>query len=273
MTIIHVPEQTLNLENGNTSINFEVKSIPMHLPQTNYPLGKGILIWNLDSNYLSTVDKLVGLNIKWVSVKVVNAVNAYNSVYIKQFIVECRRAGIDVWGWGYSFGVNPANEGLQTAKIINDLDISGYFMDIEGEYDRVDMLSTAQAYTNNLKPNTQKPLGLCSYRYPSLHTNVPWKTFLDISDFHIPQLYWIQATSDIAPGYQLGRSYIQLQAIKQLPFIPIGTVVKDDGSLWIPSVAQITNFGNTVKQMNLPGFGYYDLDSGIQNLLDVVKGQ
>lgn len=243
------------------------------LPKPRYPLGKGILIWNLNSNLSQTVDKLVGLGVKWVSVKVVNAVNPYNSIYIHQFITECKKAGIDIWGWGYTFGVNPGTEGLETSKIINDLDILGYFIDVEGQYDKLGMVPAAQAYTNGLKPNTNKPLGMCSYRYPSLHTNVPWSTFLNICDFHIPQVYWIQATSDIQPGYQLGRSYTQLQALKQLPYIPIGTVVKDDNSPWVPTPAQIINFGNTVKQMNLPGFGYYDLDSGLSNLLEVVKGQ
>lgn len=247
------------------------------IPQVRYPLGKGILIWNLNPNYLQTIDKLVGLGIKWVAPKVVNAVNAYNSIYIKQFIIECRKAGIDVWGWGYTFGVQPEMEGNATAKIINDLDISGYFIDAEGQYDVPNSAQPALLYINALVRQNdklgKKPLGLCSYRYPSLHGNFPWSTFLPFMDFHIPQVYWIQAVSDIQPGYQLGRSYAQLQALKQLPFIPIGTVVKDDNSPWVPTPAQITNFGNTVKQMNLPGFGYYDLDSAIQNLLDVVKEQ
>lgn len=242
-------------------------------PKLRYPVGKGVLIWKLDTNYLHTVDTLVGLGMKWVAPKIVNGASEFNSLYNKSFIAECRRFGIDVWGWGYTYGINPTNEGLQTAEIINRLDVSGYFIDVEGQYDKPGTLPTAQAYTSNLKPNTNKPLGLCSYRYPNLHTNVPWKTFLDICDFHIPQVYWIQAVSDIQPGYQLQRSYTQLQALKQLPYIPVGTIVKDDNSAWVPTPAQITNFGNTVKQMNLPGFGYYDLDSGLENLLEIIKGQ
>jgi hypothetical protein len=243
------------------------------LPKTRYPLGKGILIWNLDSNYQQTVDKLVGLGVKWVAPKVVNAAMIYNSLYIDGFIKEARRAGIDVWGWGYTYGVNPVAEGQETAKIINNLDLSGYFIDVEGEYDKSGMTTAAHNYVNNLKSNTTKPLGLCSYRYPVLHQNVPWKVFLDAMDFHIPQVYWIQATLDTAPGYQLGRSYSQLKALKDLPYIPVGTVVKDDNSPWVPSQAQILNFGNTAKQLNLPGFGYYDLDSALPNLLEIVKGQ
>jgi hypothetical protein len=276
MTTIHVPEQTINLNSGNSAIKLEiVPEVPIPIPSQRYPQGKGILIWNLDTNYVQTVDKLIGLGVKWVAPKVVNALNQYNANFINSFITECRKAGIDVWGWGYTFGVNAEGEGGATAKIINNLDISGFFIDAEGQYDVAGSNTFAGQYINALvRLNVgKKPLGLCSYRYPSVHGNFPWSTFLPFMDFHIPQVYWIQGVTDSTPGYQLGKSYAQLQALKHLPYIPIGTIVKDDNSAWVPTPAQVTNFGNTVKQMNLPGFGYYDLDSGIQNLLDVVKIQ
>jgi len=268
MTTIHIPEQTIE---GNGSIKFEIKVEPA--PKQRYPLGKGILICNLNNNYLQTIDKLVGLGVEWVAPKIVNAVSEFNSQWNRVFIQECRKNGIDVWGWGYTYGVNSEKEGLNTAHILNDLDVSGYFIDAEGEYDQPNTTIIAQAYINNLRGNTQKPLGLCSFRYPSLHGNVPWKVLLDGCDFHIPQVYWIQATSEIAPGFQLGKSYNQLQAIKQLPFVALGTVVKDDGSPWVPTPNQITNFYNTAKQMNLPAYSYYDMDSALPNLLEVVRLQ
>lgn len=270
---IYVPEQNPQLDGTNSaSINIQVK-YPVVQPTVRYPTGKGILIWNLNGDYLNTVSKLVGLGVKWVAPKVVNAVNPYNGMWIIAFIKECRKAGIDVWGWGYTYGVNPTQEGLATSTIINNLDISGYFIDAEGEYDQVNMSGQAQAYMNNLVHNTHKPLGLCSYRYPNLHNNFPWNDFLAGVDFHIPQVYWIQAIGDTMGGYNLGKSYVQLQAKKALPFIPVGTIVKDDYSTWVPTPAQVTGFYNTAKQLNLPGFSYYDLDSALPNLLDVVKAQ
>lgn len=276
MITIHVPEQNIVL--GNGTIAFEIKDDtptpapkPIPTPQR-YPQGKGLLIWNLNKDYLSTVDRLVGLGIKWVAPKVVNAANSYNAQWIIPFIIECRKAGIDVWGWGYTYATNSLKEAQSTINIVNGLDISGYFIDVEGEYDKPNTAGAATTYITTLRAGTQKPLGLCSYRYPNLHLNVPWKIFLDNVDFHIPQVYILQAVSDIASSFQMGKSYIQLKTLKELPYIPIGTICKDDNSAWIPTEAQTKDFYyNGVVKLQLSGYGFYDLDSGLPNLLSVIK--
>lgn len=249
---------------------------PQPAPAARNPTGKGLLIWQLrvvGTDPVALAAKCKDLNLAWVSIKVVDGINSFNDAYIAPTITELRKVGIDVWGWGYTYGNNPVAEGSATATILNSLDVSGYMIDAEGQYDRSMMGPTATAYVNNIRAKYGKPLGLCSYRYPNLHNNFPWNQFLAQIDFHCPQVYWIQAVGDTVSGYQLGRSYNQLQALKVLPFIPIGTIVKDDFSAWVPSVPQIQNFSDTAKQLNLPGYGYYDLDSGLPQLLDVIKSQ
>jgi len=94
---------------------------------------------------------------------------------------------------------------------------------------------------------------LCSYRFPSLHPELPWSSFLRRSDFHAPQVYWMQADN---PGEQLQRSVRELLALRALPVVPIGAAFVEAG--WQPTVAGINEFDRMAQALKLPGIGWWE---------------
>lgn len=236
------------------------------------PRGKGMLIWQLDKaaggDMVKMADFARGANFKWISIKVAERGVLYNPSKINQAITELRARGISVRGWGYIYPENAVTQAKNTAKIVQDLGLDGYEMDIESEW-KVGNLTTqatqyAQTLRNELGPNVG--IGLCSFRYPSLHP-LPWKEFLSICDYHAPQVYWVGATTETAPAQQTQKSHDQLIALKNIPFIPIGiaTAHPIGTSIWNPTVAQLNNFSKFSKDNQYPGYGYYEWNPAFAN--------
>jgi hypothetical protein len=95
-------------------------------------------------------------------------------------------------------------------------------------------------------------LGLCSYRYPSYHPELPWYEFLSRCDFHAPQVYWQDAHN---PDYQLRRSVSELSGLRDLPIIPIGAAYSEHG--WTPTDTDLKEFADTAKDLQLPGIAWW----------------
>lgn len=234
------------------------------------PNGKGILIWQLkkcaDGNMELLAQKARESNFKWVSIKVAERKTTYNVPLINDAIRELRENGIAVWGWGYIYGDDPIGEAESNANIISQLNLDGYFIDAESEYKRPNMKEKAKIYTKRLSDLTNKPLGLCSYRYPEYHREFPFAEFLEICDFHAPQLYWIGANKDNAPQIQMEVSWNQLKKIRDLPFVPIGVACSHPlgDKIWNPTVKQLENFRDYCESKDL-GYGYYNWDAAEKN--------
>ena len=166
-----------------------------------------------------------------------DAVAAFNAV------------GIQVWGWGYVYGYDPDGEAAAAVKRVNDLDLAGWIIDAEAEYK--DKSAQAALYMGALRtriPHT--PLAICSFRFPDLHPEFPWKYFLT-ADINMPQVYWMQAQN---AGSQLRQSYTQFQKRCKIPFAPIGAAFGEAG--WIPTTDSIKEFADTAYKMGLPAYGW-----------------
>jgi len=235
------------------------------------PQGKGMFIWQLPEceggDYHKIVNSALGAKLSWVAIKVVNGTIPYApqgmaSTYplmLASTIQALKAAGIKVWGWGYMYGANPL--GISWAKAEADITISqtlgyqleGYFIDPESEYKRSGAKVWAAVYMAAIRsamPTT--PLGLCSYRFPRYHPELPWAEFLRNCDFHVPQMYWEGAHN---PGYQLETSVGQLRALKDIPIIPIGSAYPK--GLWSPTYGDLMEFDNKAKELGLPGDGWW----------------
>lgn len=237
-------------------------------PQDNrIPKGKGMLIWQLaktaGGNMKLMAEQAKDAGFKWVSIKVVENGNLYNPTLINDAVKELRAVGISVRGWGYIYPTNVIAQAQKTAKIVNDLGLDGYEMDIEQEWKVGNLVTQATQYAQTLKLNLNPyvGIGLCSYRYPNLHP-LPWKEFLAVCDYHAPQVYWAGATTDTAPQGQLVKSHDQLIALKNIPFVPIGvSAPMPIGTVvWKPTVAQLNNFYMASLQSGY-AMGYYDWTS------------
>lgn len=240
---------------------------PLTVP---YPTGKGLFLWQPASvfggNVGAIVSKLVEMHVEWLAVKINDGANDFNG-NLRPLINSLHDANIQAWGWGYYYGgrpgMTPAAEGAKAAARANDLQLNGYIIDAEGEAVAAGP-GPAAAYAAALKTNLKSgAIGLCSYRYPSLHADLPWPELLAPCTFHMPQLYWAGTTAATQPGIQLARSVKELQAKKAIPVVPLG-VAAPLGS-WTPTVDQMVNFAASVRAMGLPGYGYYSMDSAVSH--------
>jgi len=258
---------TINLPDNTPSGVYEIipqvielPHDPVPTPAPRWPIGKGLYIWVLKNcrggSVSGIVDACLELKVAWVTIKVNNGPNNYNTdAKLDSIILALKTAGIKVWGWGYEFAILPTNEAKKAAERIKTLGLEGYMIDIESEYKNKPNESTA--FCDTLRAETDAPLGLASYRYPNMHGEIAWKTFTDICDFHNPQVYWMGTALPQQPSAQLRKSVIQLKAVRDIPVIPIGVASPNDNRTWFPTVAQINDFARACWEDQLPGYSYW----------------
>ena len=166
-----------------------------------------------------------------------------------------RAKGIKVWGWHYVYGYNPTGEAQIAIKRVQELGIEGYAIDAEAEYKLAGRETAARTFMTELRkslPNT--PVALCSYRFPTLHPELPWKAFLEKCDYNMPQVYWQGAHN---PGAQLQRCQREFQSMTpSLPIIPVGPVYKAGD--WVATPADIVEFMDMARALNMSAVTYFE---------------
>lgn len=223
--------------------------------------GLGFLIWKLSA--MPPVDKLIpalqSVGCEWISIKVADGVYKYNvqggsDAALKTFIQALQDAGIEVGGWHYVYPDKPGPQGDLAEERREKLGLSHYLLDIEGEW-KGTYAPAARTLMDKLHggPFT---VGLCSYRYPSVHP-IPWSAFLNHEKMDIcaPQVYWLETHN---PAEQLLRSEEEYRAKTDKPFIPIGPTFGVAG--WEPSVDDLVKFVDTCEAREYPAYGFYSLD-------------
>ena len=229
----------------------------------NYPTGKGIFGWKLDymagGDPVVMAEKAVAAGFAWVAIKVQGWASVYQPSLLAPAIRELKTRGIKVWGWGYLVGANSAGvsiaaaEAATTIKVMRDYLLEGFLIDAEAEYKRPGASAWAKTYITAIRAAMPEvPLGLCSYRFPNVHPELPWSTFLAGCDFHCPQVYWEGAHN---PCVQLTTSVTQLKALKDLPIIPAGSAYARGD--WAPAVADLDAFDACAKDLQLPGVTWW----------------
>jgi hypothetical protein len=229
--------------------------------------GKGFMIWKVpscekgDANVIAAEAKKAGLT--HVLIKVANGIYPYNieketkKDLVPPVVFALKEQGIQVWGWHYVFGDYPIREAEIAVTRVKQLGLDGYTIDAEAEYKRPGMEDAARRFMAKLRegiPNTK--VSLCSYRYPNLHREFPWKAFLEKSDYNMPQVYWEQAHN---AGEQLKRCVKQFMELAPFrPIMPMGPVYKTGG--WLPYAADITDFLVTARHLNLSAANFFAWD-------------
>lgn len=251
--------------------------VPLPLPAPSgqrCPTGKGILIWQpertADGDPQMAVKMALEAHFAWVSLKIADSPSSYpftaaNEKLLQALVAGFRAAGLKVHGWHYVKGINPAGEADIALKRIRDLKLDGYQIDAEAEYKLPGRAPAARAFMERLRAGTDVPIGLCAYRFPQSHPQLPWAEFLAHCDYHAPQVYPMGQSSVTAFGVQLKESVRQLTARRPLPVVPIGPAYRDKftplGSTeevyWEPSTAQLNDFHTTARALGLPGEGWY----------------
>ena len=231
-----------------------------------FPRGRGVLLWQAKLISVPPVRLF-----DWVAIKATEGRILYEATTTSGRTLELQRSGTPVWGWGYVYGGSEEYAKIEAqvaAAAILRNGFAGWLIDAEQQYKVPEAKRWATAYMAELRRLLPElPVGLCSYRYPRLHPEFPWKEFVSGCDFHAPQLYWLLTTSDGAPGQQLEKSVSQLENEKKMPVVPIGIACYDPTTEWQPSLAQMRNFVLSAHRMGLPGYGWWEWAQAASNPL------
>jgi hypothetical protein len=239
------------------------------------PAGKGMFIWQLsqcaggDPVRLANMAQAAGFS--WICIKAADGVADFNQGgaawqgpnLLPGAVDALRAVGIKVVGWQYIYGANwlgqsiAAREAQVAVENIQRFDFDCWLIDAESHYKRKGAAAWANTYMTSLRAACPSvSLGLCSYRYPTLHPELPWADFLRRIDFHAPQVYWILAHN---PGAQLRRSVSELLALKHIPVVPVGSAYYDPKyPTWHVTIADLDEFNATAVEILLPGLTWWE---------------
>ncbi|NPV86397.1 MAG: nuclear transport factor 2 family protein [Anaerolineae bacterium] len=235
--------------------------------------GKGFMIWKVkdceggNPSQIASVAQSAGLT--HVLIKIADGIGTYNEDrargidLVAPVAQALRQKGMQVWGWHYVYGYNPAAEAQIAVKRCKQLALDGYVIDAEVEYKVPGAEEKAKVFMTELRkgiPNL--PVALCSFRFPSYHPTFPWKVFLEKCDYNMPQVYWEKAHN---AGEQLRRSVRELQSLTPIrPVVPTGPVYNTAD--WAPAAAEIADFLNTARSLNLAAVNFFSWEYGRSNL-------
>jgi hypothetical protein len=232
-------------------------------------LGKGWFIWQVPrcegGDPAVIADRAAGAGITHVLVKVAERTFGFgfdkNGRDLIPPVAEALRArGIQVWGWHYVYGDNPAGEANIAVQRCTKLKLDGYVIDAEAEYKLPGKATAARTFMSTLRnglPNTL--VALSSFRYPSLHQQLPWSAFLEKCDLSMPQMYWEQAHN---PDQQMARcasEYANAKLVSVVrPLVPTGSAYAAGG--WRPTADEVTKFLSKAVNVGLPAANLYSWD-------------
>jgi hypothetical protein len=226
--------------------------------------GKGMFIWKIQECHNGSISEItrraVRANYSHVLIKIANGIYSYNYDWDKKIdlvpplVAALKSEGIQAWGWHYIYGNQPWEEASKAISRIRELGVEGYVLNAEGYY-KGKYISATTFMDQLTAAITDIPIALSSYRYPSYHPAVPWNQFLKKCDLNMPQVYWVDAHN---PGAQLKKSIADYMNLKYTPPIfPTGAAYKRDTG-WAPTLDEIKEFMRTAKELNLPGFNFWE---------------
>lgn len=227
--------------------------------------GKGMFIWKVPRCEGGNPDKIVQVaqsaKLTHVLIKIADGTLVYHGDWgstvdmVTPLVNALRAASIQVIGWHYVYGDNPTGEARVAIQRIRQLKVDAYVIDAETQYKAPGKREAARRFMadlRNAEPNLT--VALSSYRYPTLHPQLPWKEFLEKCDYNMPQVYWMKAHN---PGAQLQRCVREFQAIT--PFrtiLPTGAAFREHG--WQPTDSEVLEFMQKAKELNLPGVNFWE---------------
>jgi hypothetical protein len=213
------------------------------------------------SVYVKVADGSAAYNLQRVST------NQWDDAALSALFAEMDAVGLKKIGWQYIYGRQPEKEAERALERIQRFGLHGFVLDAEQEYKSMGA-NAANQYMQRLRAGSSIPLALCSYRFPSLHVEFPWKAFFnwmneEKGDCHMPQVYWVGDRRNSGPSLQLERCVKELQALKKIPVVPVGSLYGQNvnGLDWKPTTNQIENFSDGARALACPGIGWWSWDA------------
>lgn len=271
--------------------------------------GKGAMVWQLRDwmrgDPVAQVEEAKRLNLRWLSVKVHNlellkwdgrlAPGRQNWDLLPFLVPMMADAGIIVVAWGWIEGRTKATSippnrpwALQEAQAcvqaMNMLVGLGgqavYQVDAESKYKqsatRRDMGDQARTFMLQVKMGVPGiEMHLCSFKYPSLHSELPFVRFLEQCDGNSAQVYWEHESAVEAGVRNLDRSLREYDVIRRLPQVPIGPLYaaknRTTGALWRATPEQIRAFLESAKARGCEGVGVWALDEATAEQVEAFR--
>jgi len=225
------------------------------------PTDKGYFVWQIprigSPVEIATQARAIGLS--HVFIKIADGTADYGIVnghdQAKELVDELKKLLIDAWGWQYVYNFSPILEANKAIQRIRETGVIGFVINAEGECKNKP--AEAHLYCQTLREvmGAYFPIGLSSYRFPSVHPEIPWDIFRQYCDFDMPQVYWKDAHN---PGAQLIRSLAEFKGMtRNLPYIATGSAYKSENTPWMPSLNEILEFMTTAKGLGL-AFNFWE---------------
>jgi hypothetical protein len=235
--------------------------------------GKGWFIWQVSrcehGSPSAIAAKAVAAGLSHVLFKVADRTYAYGLNWhgqdqVAPVAAALHAKGLQVWGWHYVYGQDPPGEARAAIQRAHQLGLDGYVIDAEGEYTAPGMAAAAHTFMVGLKAGlpAEMPVALSSYRYPSVHRDLPWAAFLEHCDLSMPQVYW-QGSHNSA--VQLTRSVTELSDAKLVgtprPIVPTGSAY--GAGDWIATADDLQKFLSAAQQLKLTAANFYSWDAAV----------
>src|SRR6267154_363954 len=165
--------------------------------------GKGMFIWRIQAceggDVKAIAAKAQAAGMSHVLIKIANSINLFGNQNIsghdlandpvKDLVAELKARNIQAWGWHYITGFNPEAEARVGGQRALALNLDGYVIDAEKEFDSDNHDATARRFMTALRSVIPDMIvALSSYRYPYFHREFPWAAFLERCDLAMPQV-------------------------------------------------------------------------------------
>jgi len=226
--------------------------------------GTGIYIYELPAGGGEDPGKLVkrpkAANVARIYVKVADGSDVFPRIkpdYNKAVIAEARKQGLSVWGWHYIYGNFPEAEADRAAELVTKFGLQFYIYNAEKHhYGRAKQAKTFIERLRKNLPDTK--LGFSSFKYPTNHPDLPWKTFAAAADFLRPQVYWVEAHN---PEKQYDRSWKEWSVLNpKAVMLPTGAAYSDDPKKWVPNADEISRSLRHVHAKGCAGADFWVWD-------------
>ena len=232
--------------------------------------GKGWFIWQVGrcegGSPEAIADKAAAAGLSHVMLKVAERTFAYGldrhgHDQVAPVAEALRKKGLQVWGWHYIYGDKPVDEARIAVERAFQLGLDGYVVDAEVEYKQPGRSAAARAFMSALRAGlpSNTLVALSSYRYPTLHRQLPWQAFLEHCDLVMPQVYWEQAHN---PAQQLARSVSELNNPDLVgyvrPVVPTGAAYGSGN--WRATPDDVVKFLTEAQRLGLAGANLYSWD-------------
>jgi hypothetical protein len=247
--------------------------------------GKGFFIWRIlnceggDTDAIASkaeAAQLTHVLIKIADTRYPFGYDRNNNDLVPAVSQALKNRGMQVWGWHYVKGSDPAGEARVAIARTRELQLDGYVIDAEHEYKWRGKDAAARLFMTELRQSLPNhPIALSSYRFPTYHRELPWAAFLEKCDFNMPQVYWEQAHN---PGSQLERSVGEFADTRLVgharPVIPTGSAYGAGG--WVATAEDQRRFYQKALELGLSAANTYSWDwstsPGHHDLWDAVAG-